>query len=464
MQRGLLVAVVCSSLNSFAMAQPWTFVDPPTSLSQSARYEMVHDSARGDTLLVARNVGPSSLSIYAWNGSDFVLRQPVGLAPGDALDFRLAYDEARAVTVLFGASDVGGTTPETWQWDGSVWQRVVTANEPFANLASPLGAFHMAYDAERQRVVLVNSASETWEFDGVDWTQRFPEPFPDLVSPSSSSISSDIGQRLATDPQNGRVIGLDQATGSQQLWEFESGAMPATWTPRISGPDVFGADRVLLVSAGDAGLYAFLPTFALVGAQVFVRENDAFQEIDVGPGPFYQLDVQPRAVYDPTREVIVYAGVAGSPDGDLVVWEYDVRAVGSVVRPYGTGCGSPALELDAESGRPIPGDTVELVTRQVPIGVAVTYLGFARDQLGTSPLPLPLDFLGATGCFLETSGEVAVPNTATSNSIGTISLTVPDSPALVGVSLFCQSFAPAPGQNPASLIASNGLELRLGDF
>jgi len=86
----------------------------------------------------------------------------------------MAYDAARRVTVLFGGWD-GSYPTDTWTWDGTNWTRMSPS-------ASPPGRQNgaMAYDAVRHVVVLFGGwtccvyggdFSDTWEWDGLNWTQ-----------------------------------------------------------------------------------------------------------------------------------------------------------------------------------------------------------------------------------------------------------------------------------------------------
>lgn len=78
-------------------------------------------------------------------------------------------------------------------------------------------------------------------------------------------------------------------------------------------------------------------------------------------------------------------------------------------------------------------------------------------------LPLSLAAFGMPGCELLHSGELLfLPGAPTANGTVTWSLTVPNAAMLVGLSFWLQASAPAPGQNPAGLIFSNGIAVRLG--
>jgi hypothetical protein len=81
----------------------------------------------------------------------------------------MAYDSARAVTVLFGGHD-GAYNGETWEWNGTAWSQKVAPGP------SPRTAHVMVYDQFRGVTVLFGGfdgsyLDDTWEWDGVSWTQ-----------------------------------------------------------------------------------------------------------------------------------------------------------------------------------------------------------------------------------------------------------------------------------------------------
>ena len=87
----------------------------------------------------------------------------------------MAYDEDRQKIVVFASG-------ETWEWDGSIWASLHPANSP-----SPRIGHAMVYDSSRKCTVLFggmpkpgspnsydNFYMDTWEWDGVNWTQIIP--------------------------------------------------------------------------------------------------------------------------------------------------------------------------------------------------------------------------------------------------------------------------------------------------
>lgn len=155
----------------------------------------------------------------------------------------IAYDAARARTVLFGGrgNPTSSSDPvamdDTWTWDGSRWSRATPA-------VSPTGRFYhaMAYDALRQRVVLFGgrldtqssaSSNETWEWTGAAWLRKTPP-----LAPSGRYQTS-----LVYDQARGRCVlfgGVD-STGHvlEDTWEWDGN----TWALRakVSGPTARGS-------------------------------------------------------------------------------------------------------------------------------------------------------------------------------------------------------------------------------
>jgi len=132
------------------------------------------------------------------------------------------------------------------------------------------------------------------------------------------------------------------------------------------------------------------------------------------------------------------------------------RAVGTPATntPYGSGCGGLTL---SGMTRPITGTNWDLALTGTPAGTVVGVLA-----LGTTGLNVPLASLGAPGCSLYTSPDflgtlfLPIPTPA-------FTLAIPASASFVGISVFGQGGALAPGFNALGLATSNGLEGTIGD-
>src|SRR5262249_40531958 len=129
----------------------------------------------------------------------------------------LAHDISRNRIVLFGGSSLstGLVTGDTWEWDGRAWVDVTPAVGPPARRGHA-----MTYDGARRRVVLFGGRaqgsgaylSDTWEWDGREWTEVTP-----AVSPSPRAYHA-----LAYDSDRDRVVmygGFTAAGGVSETWE-----------------------------------------------------------------------------------------------------------------------------------------------------------------------------------------------------------------------------------------------------
>ena len=103
----------------------------------------------------------------------------------------MAYDSARGQTVLFGGQDYSGKAgyTDTWVWDGSNW------TQKFPQTSPPAQSAHaMVYDSAHSQAVLF-SLNYTWLWDGTNWT-----PVPP-IGPSGR-----YGQAMAYDSAHGQVV------------------------------------------------------------------------------------------------------------------------------------------------------------------------------------------------------------------------------------------------------------------
>jgi len=144
----------------------------------------------------------------------------------------MAYDSDRHVMVLFGgAESCTNRAPrnDTWEFDGTDWRQVVTANAP-----PPRYHGGMAFDSNRHVMVLFGGTdsatpyADTWEYNGVDWRQVQPIASPPACSPMS----------MAFDPLRSRVVARGQRNDAgdglcpmaQTTWEYDG----VTWSQAIT--------------------------------------------------------------------------------------------------------------------------------------------------------------------------------------------------------------------------------------
>lgn len=125
--------------------------------------------------------------------------------------------------------------------------------------------------------------------------------------------------------------------------------------------------------------------------------------------------------------------------------------------PFASGNDTRPLTL-AASARPILGNTIQLVTGDIPAGtlVGAMVLSFIRHDPG-----LPLAALGMPGCQQYT-GLDATQLLLPTGSIHSQPFALPANPVFNGAHVYCQAVTFSAGFNALGAIASNGLDLRAG--
>lgn len=324
----------------------------------------------------------------------------------------MAYDGIRQRLVLYGGMSNGGRQGDTWEWDDTNWylRMPVSAGGPPAREGTA-----MAYDAPRQRVVLFGGitcpppgfcggSSETWEWDGTVWTQR------NTVSrPPANGGHFFLGESMVFDAARQRLILFSQVGGT---WEWDG----STWS----------------------------------------QQNPI-------PSPSQRFT---RLAYDAARQRVILFG--GAANGSLLSDTWTTPASPATALAFGTGCGAPNLTLlPDQSALPILGFVAKATITNLPVPVAFCSLGWSSTTFGSASLPMPLGFLGLTGCDLLQSGDFGGawwPTLLTGPDTADFRFSVPALGFLLGLHIYVQAWAIAPGANPAGLIVSNGVRWTFGDI
>lgn len=90
----------------------------------------------------------------------------VASGPGARSASACCFDENRNKAVLFGGIAFVGTLNDTWEYDGLQWTQKAILGPPAGSAAA------MAYDSVRNVCVLFGGSfrrTDTWEYDGVSW-------------------------------------------------------------------------------------------------------------------------------------------------------------------------------------------------------------------------------------------------------------------------------------------------------
>lgn len=200
----------------------WTEATGPGAIAERFSTAMAYDAAFDRVVLFGgNNPGNAFLDdTWLWDGAAWQDAAPA-TRPAGRYMHAMAYDAARGQVIMFGGRTAGGVVTETWRWDGTDWAEATPATRPPARIF-PM----MADDPARGEVVLVggqapdgsSTLSDTWAWDGSDWTDRQPAQAPWPTSQSG----------LAYDPTLGVLVLLDEL-GQSVSWNG------VTWTTLDAG-------------------------------------------------------------------------------------------------------------------------------------------------------------------------------------------------------------------------------------
>jgi cysteine-rich repeat protein len=224
------------------------------------------------------------------------------------------YDSARNVLVAFGGGVAGVTPGETWEYDGMNWsQRPATG--PVARVGAAI-----AYDPVRSRVVLFGGLgtgwmNDTWEYDGVTWTQMTTTGAPTPVS----------NPAMAWHPARGKLMVFGGYTYNlvrvNSFHEYSNGV----FTPIVSANPPPGREQhsmAYLAATQKLVLFGGILQNDDIAADTWVWDTaNGWQQVSttlVPPGR-----VQATLTADATKLVLVGGVGAGGADPHRDVWEYN---------------------------------------------------------------------------------------------------------------------------------------------
>lgn len=132
-------------------------------------HSLVFDNVSGQTLFYG-----AYAQLWGWDGSVWNLLQSEG--PEPRVSYRLSFHDVLGQVVMFDGHRLhgqsGSARGRTWAWNGQIWEQLITPNYPPAREGHA-----MCYD-EARGVLLIQGGrhdtdefSDTWAFDGNDWTQ-----------------------------------------------------------------------------------------------------------------------------------------------------------------------------------------------------------------------------------------------------------------------------------------------------
>lgn len=330
-------------------AQEWT---PRNGMPQRVQAAITFDAARGHLLLFGGNPVSANVALGGFptmNFGDTWRLEPTGWrevrtahTPGARAMASMVFDVARQRVVLFGGIATNSTpfpgdaVSDTWEFDGTDWSQRTTAHAPPPRMFQQL-----VHDPARQRTVLHGGVMngiqvvDTWEFDGTDWT-----PITTPTTPPLAFVGV-LGYLGAA----GRVVLAGTTTnswpGTYQTWTYDG----TTWTlaptahtpPSSTDWNLCATSQGHLVSAVRSNVSPSTPlqTWRFDGID-WTQQNTAHTPPDDLFGPM---------VFDPPRQRLVMVGRNASWAFDGTDW---TLAVPSRTRERNLAA---AMAVDWQRGR-----------------------------------------------------------------------------------------------------------------
>jgi uncharacterized protein (TIGR03437 family) len=225
----------------------------------------------------------------------------------------MAYDSVHGQTVMFGGQDFSGAVgyTDTWVWDGSNWTQMFPQHSPPAQ-----SAHAMVYDSAHDQAVLF-SLNYTWLWDGTTWIP-VPPPGP----------SGRYGHAMAFDSLHGQVVlfgGADANNSSSPtllgdtwIWDGHS------WTQQ--SPQNSPSARYQHAMAFDSA-HGQVVLFGGLNGNL---ENDSLGDTWLWDGTNWTQaspQTSPTArndhamAYDSAQGQVVLFGGIGGPGNDTWLWD-----------------------------------------------------------------------------------------------------------------------------------------------
>jgi len=275
----------------------------------------------------AAGVTPHTLGALGdtWIRTGATWRQVIGPHPSPRYAASLAYDAARRAYVLFGGQNGSVSYDETWLFNGANWNQVLPAHRP-----PPRRGAAMAYDPQLKLVVLYggvvpdrsegSEASDTWTWDGIDWTEV--SAGNDGPGPRDSPAMVTTGEGVIL---FGGHIGNTQYFGDAWNWDGKDwsradheprppgrGDPASGWNPSDSSLFVYGG-LGLRPDSGPGNL-------GLALSDVWSLKNGTWSQL-TGTGPPTTADG--NAVWDQSAQsmVVMFGIVCPNPVADA--WAYN---------------------------------------------------------------------------------------------------------------------------------------------
>jgi uncharacterized protein (TIGR03437 family) len=237
--------VVAQQTGNWTRQVPQDFPSPRYSIA------LAYDSAHAQSVLF----GGTTNDTWVWDGVNWTLKIPQH-SPTARINHAMAYDSIHGQVVLFGGTDAAGNvTNDTWIWDGTDWTQESPETSP------PARQYHaMAYDSTHDQVVLFGGEilntdeivyNDTWIWNGNNWIQESPKTSPPGRQNSAMAFDSVHGQTVlfggfgtGSDAENDTWVW----DGSNWTQEFPATSPPGLWRHAMAFDSLHG--QVVLFGGG----------------------------------------------------------------------------------------------------------------------------------------------------------------------------------------------------------------------
>ena len=257
-------------------------------------------------------LGGSANDTWGWDGTTW--EQEDLTAPQEMQNAVLA-DEPGSGTIMFGGQyEYGHYSNETWRWDGAEWHPLSPAHAPL-----PRGMAAMTYVPSTDTTLLfggnidtlglpgtrqVYEASDTWSWDGTDWTELHPATSPPPRYDASIAYDAARDEVVLF---GGSRIGF--AKNDTWVWDGE------TWTekhPANSPPERFASAMTFDPVRGEVVLFggSMSDSEGWLG-DTWVWDGENWTELLTPPGGSPSGRAYGGMGFDPsTASVILFGGCA----------------------------------------------------------------------------------------------------------------------------------------------------------